>query len=943
LSQQAAPTADTKKAPAGGDKGRVTPMMTQYLRIKAAHPDGLLFYRMGDFYELFFDDAVAAARALDIALTHRGKHQGEDIPMCGVPVHSADTYLARLIRKGFKVAVCDQTEDPAEAKKRGAKAVVAREVVRLITPGTLTEETLLDAKRNNFLAALAEAQGGLGLAWLDISTGEFFAQPAALARLPAALARVAPGELLLSDRLAAKPELAPILEQLLGQAGTTITPQPGSLFDSGNGARRLEKLFGVASLDGFGGFGRPELAAAGALVDYVELTQKGSLPRIAPLRRMDDGESMEIDAQTRRNLELTEAIGGGRAGSLLEVIERTRTGAGGRLVSALLAAPLTDANAINHRLDAVAWFVDDEDGSRGPRGVVAKALDGLPDVERALARVSLGRGGPRDLAAIRDGLRGAAGLKTALVSDGARVLAPPPQLIAQWIDDLGEHGVLMGLMDKALAADLPLLTRDGGFVAAGFDAALDETRALRDESRRLIANLESRYRSCSEINNLRIRHNNVLGYFIEARANQADGLNSAKGPDGEEHFFHHRQTLASAVRFNTEELVDLETRIARSSDRALALELEIFERLAAAVKENAEPIARAARALAWLDVVAGFAALARESTYCRPQVDGGLAFRVKGGRHPVVEQVLRRQGAAAFMPNDCDLTAEGGGGSGGADKGADDREDDETGHRASRLWLVTGPNMAGKSTFLRQNALIAILAQIGCFVPAEAAHIGVVDRLFSRVGAADDLARGRSTFMVEMVETAAILHQAGPRALVILDEIGRGTATFDGLSIAWATIEHLHDVNACRGLFATHYHELTQLSARLQELSNHAMRVKEWKGDVVFLHAVGPGTADRSYGIHVARLAGLPEVALERAEEVLAAIEQGEKADAVSRLADDLPLFATAPASRPPAPRRGPSALEQALDEVNPDELSAREALEFLYRLKGIAAGDSED
>ena len=948
MSQQAAPAADTKKALAGGDKGRVTPMMTQYLRIKAAHPDGLLFYRMGDFYELFFDDAVAAARALDIALTHRGKHQGEDIPMCGVPVHSADTYLARLIKKGFKVAVCDQTENPAAAKKRGAKAVVAREVVRLITPGTLTEETLLDAKRNNFLAALAEAQGGLGLAWLDISTGEFFAQPVALAGLPAALARVAPGELLLSDRLAAKPELAAVFEQLPAQDGTTITHQPGSLFDSGNGARRLEKLFGVAALDGFGGFGRPELAAAGALVDYVELTQKGSLPRIAPPRRMDDGETMEIDAQTRRNLELTAAIGGGRAGSLLDVIERTKTGAGGRLVSALLAAPLTDAAAINHRLDAVAWFVDDEGGPRGPGGVVTKALDGLPDVERALARVSLGRGGPRDLAAIRDGLRGAAALKAALVGDGgvedgARVLAPPPSLIAQWIGDLGEHSALMGLMDKALAADLPLLTRDGGFVAAGFDAALDETRALRDESRRLIANLESRYRSCAGINNLRIRHNNVLGYFIEARANQADGLRVAKGPDGEEHFFHHRQTLASAVRFNTEELVDLENRIVRSSDRALAIELEIFERLTDAVKENAEPIARAARALAWLDVVAGFAVLAREGAYCRPRVDDSLVFRIKGGRHPVVEQVLRRQGAAAFMPNDCDLTVEGSGaaGPGGADDG-EDGEDAGDGRRASRLWLVTGPNMAGKSTFLRQNALIAILAQIGCFVPAEAAHIGVVDRLFSRVGAADDLARGRSTFMVEMVETAAILHQAGPRALVILDEIGRGTATFDGLSIAWATIEHLHDANACRGLFATHYHELTQLSARLQELSNHAMKVKEWKGDVVFLHAVGPGTADRSYGIHVARLAGLPTAALDRAEEVLGTIEQGEKAAALSRLADDLPLFATALVSGSRAPHRGPSALEQALDEVNPDELSAREALELLYKLKDIAAGDGE-
>jgi DNA mismatch repair protein MutS len=739
--------------------------------------------------------------------------------------------------------------------------------------------------------------------------------------------------------VAARPEIAAILDQPGDGLGTTVTIQPGALFDSGNGAQRLKKLFGVAALDGFGRFGRPELAAAGALVDYVALTQKGSLPRIAPPRRMDDGAAMEIDAQTRRNLELTVAISGGRAGSLLEVIDRTKTGAGGRLVGALLAAPLTDADAINHRLDAVAWFVDDETGARGPRNVVDKAVDGLPDIERALARISLGRGGPRDLAAVGCGLKGAANLKLALVTDVTRKLAPRPALVDQWIADLGDHHALIGILDKALAADLPLLARDGGFVAAGFDAALDETRALRDENRRLIANLESRYRSCAGINNLRIRHNNVLGYFIEARPNQADELNIAKGPDGEEHFFHHRQTLASAVRFNTEELVELETQIARSSDRALAMELEIFERLAVMIKENAEAIAGAAKGMAWFDVTAGFANLARENAYCRPKVDASLAFRVKGGRHPVVEQVLRRQGAAAFIANDCDLTEDAALPELPNETG--EQEDQEAEDRASRLWLVTGPNMAGKSTFLRQNALIAILAQIGCFVPGEAVHIGVVDRLFSRVGAADDLARGRSTFMVEMVETAAILHQAGPRALVILDEIGRGTATFDGLSIAWATIEHLHEVNACRGLFATHYHELTQLSARLGELSNHAMQVKEWKGEVVFLHSVGPGTADRSYGIHVARLAGLPEVALDRAEEVLSAIEQGEKADVVSGLADDLPLFAAMPAAGGSVKRYGPGPLEEALDGVNPDELTPREAMELIYRLKNINAGKS--
>ncbi|MCZ6637012.1 MAG: DNA mismatch repair protein MutS [Alphaproteobacteria bacterium] len=925
-------------------------MMTQYLRIKADHPDGLLFYRMGDFYELFFDDAHAASQALDIALTHRGKHLGEDIPMCGVPAHSADTYLHRLIKKGFKVAVCDQTEDPAEAKKRGAKSVVAREVVRLVTAGTLTEETLLDAKRNNFLAALAEAQGALGLAWLDISTGEFFAQPVSEPMLGAVLARVAPGELLVSDRLHDRETLTPSFRP--ESIGTTaITINPASLFDSANGEQRLKKLFGVASLDGFGRFGRAELAAAGALVDYVELTQKGSMPRIAPLRRIDDGGAMEIDAQTRRNLDLTLGVGGGRRGSLLDVIDRTKTAAGGRLVGNILAAPLTDVAEINRRLDAVAWFADDGPAVRSPRDVVIETLDGAPDVERALARISLNRNGPRDLAAIVDGLKGAMALKAALnqaalTKEGPASLAPPPPLVRQWIEDIGDHQTLIGLLDRALGADLPLLARDGGFVAAAFDAALDESRKLRDEGKRLIANLEKRYRDCTGLANLRIRHNNVLGYFIEVRPNLADGLMAALGPEGQEHFFHHRQTLASAVRFNSEELVDLESRIARSADRALALELEIFDRLNGEVKQAAEPIALAARALAWFDVAAGFAALARDAAFSRPRVDDSLTFRIEGGRHPVVEHFLRTRGAPAFVPNDCDLTPNGAGPDDHPDDHDDHRDDHKDGEpirTASRLWLVTGPNMAGKSTFLRQNALIAILAQIGCFVPAASAHIGVVDRLFSRVGAADDLAQGRSTFMVEMVETAAILNQAGPRAMVILDEIGRGTATFDGLSIAWATIEHLHGVNACRGLFATHYHELTQLSASLSELSNHTMRVKEWKGDVVFLHAVGAGAADRSYGIHVARLAGLPDAVLSRAEEVLKIIEQGDKADAVSRLADDLPLFAAAPMGGRPEAAPGPSPLAQALAEINADELSPREALELIYRLKALAEDCERD
>jgi DNA mismatch repair protein MutS len=927
------PDGTQKKAATGTSKGSatsesgaaVTPMMVQYLAIKEAHPDCLLFYRMGDFYELFFEDAIKASRALDITLTHRGKHQGADIPMCGVPVHSHDSYLARLIRQGFKVAVCEQTENPAEAKKRGAKSVVAREVVRLITPGTLTEEKLLDHTRNNFLAALADAQGALALAWLDISTGEFVIGSVSVSALGAEIARLAPGEILLSERLAAREDIARLVAGLRHDDVTAVTIQPTSLFDSTNGEQRLKHLFSVAALDAFGAFDRAGLAAAGALVDYVELTQKGTLPRISPPVAQRPGTVMEIDAQTRRNLELTSSLSGAKHGTLLDVIDRSSTGAGARLVAGLLAAPLTDTGEINRRLDAVAWLVDDEAAAE----IIKTHLDGAPDVERALARVTVGRGGPRDLAAIRDGLERAAALGVGLNAGADKGLAGKglvtlPSLVRDWLGMLGDHAELVTLLGRALGDSLPLLARDGGFVAKGYDAALDETRALRDESRRLIAALEQGYREASKIPNLRIRHNNVLGYFIEVRPGQADLLRDAPGPQGQEKFFHHRQTIASAVRFNTEELVDLETRIARAADKALAQELEIFQHLTEVTITSADGIALAARALAWFDVSAGFARLAHEADYVRPRVDDSLAFRIEAGRHPVVESVLRRDQAQAFVPNDCDLST---------DKERDDDRPDAGAH----LWLITGPNMAGKSTFLRQNAVIAILAQIGCFVPACAAHIGVVDKLFSRVGAADDLARGRSTFMVEMVETAAILNQAGERALVILDEIGRGTATFDGLSIAWATIEHLHGVNRCRGLFATHYHELTALTARLGGLANHAMQVKEWQGDVVFLHEVGPGTADRSYGIHVARLAGLPEAALVRAEEVLTTLEQGDKADQLSRLADDLPLFAARPAAKSIAPVQKDSALEAALGDIHPDGLTPKDALDLIYRLKALA------
>ncbi len=884
-------------------------MMAQYLEIKAANPDCLLFYRMGDFYELFFEDAEVASRALGITLTKRGKHSGEDIPMCGVPVHAADDYLQRLIRLDHKVAVCEQTEDPAEAKKRGYKAVVRREVVRLVTPGTITEDSLLDAKRNNFLCALARHKGDntMALAWIDISTGQFFVTGTTPGRLAAELSRVDGSEVIVADTLLADDAL----KQVLDECGAAISPLPSSRFDSRAGEARLKDFFAVAALESFGDFGRAEMAACGGLLDYVSLTQVGAMPAIRPPVLAAENSAMLIDVATRTNLELVRTLSGERKGSLLSVIDRTITGAGGRLLGEWLAAPLQNVTAIAQRQDAVAYFLDQADLRASVRG----HLKACPDLARALSRLTVGRGGPRDLAGVRDGLLAARALADALNGHGA--LATPPALATEITTCLlADDGGLGQELSSILSDQLPLLARDGGFVSVGHSADLDECLALRDESRKVIAGLQAGYADEVAVKALKIKHNNVLGYFIEVPAQHGATLMS------EPHTakFIHRQTMANAMRFTTTELSELEQKILAAGDKAQRLELEIFHQLVEKVTGQTALITALGAALAQLDVFTAFAALAEENRYNRPVVDESLAFDIGQGRHPVVEQVLRRAGDAPFVPNDCNLSAEAANADG------------------KRIWLLTGPNMAGKSTFLRQNALIAILAQIGSFVPAASAHIGVIDRLFSRVGAADDLARGRSTFMVEMVETATILNQASSRSLVILDEIGRGTATFDGLSIAWASVEHLHEVNCCRSLFATHFHELTGLSDRLDQLGNATMKVREFKGDVVFLHEVGPGAADRSYGIQVAKLAGLPEPVIARATEVLALLEDGEQKGSHSDLAADLPLFSAARPSASSAGRRGPSEVDEMLAQILPDDLSPREALELIYALKDKAA-----
>ncbi|PVA07669.1 DNA mismatch repair protein MutS [Thalassorhabdomicrobium marinisediminis] len=865
----------------------VTPMMAQYLEIKAEHPDALLFYRMGDFYELFFDDAIAAAEALDIALTKRGKHLGEDIAMCGVPHHSAEGYFLTLIRKGHRVAVCEQLESPAEAKKRGYKAVVKRGVTRVVTPGTLTEDTLLDARRNNFLAAYATVRDEGALAWVDISTGAFSVLSCDAAGLGPELARLDPKEVLLTE--AGEAELRHIVED----AGAAITVLGNAAFDSTNGEKRLSRVYSVGSLEGFGTFSRAEIAAMAAIVEYIEITQKGKLPLLRPPMRETRTSAMQIDASTRRSLELVRGVNGGRAGSLLSVIDRTLTAGGARLLERRLSAPSRDLDQITARQEAVAWSLEHGDIA----ATVEDRLREVPDLDRALSRLSLDRGGPRDLASVRNTLAQAETISETLPDE-------LPHVLAETAQDLTGQGPLLDLLDAALVADPPMLARDGGFVASGYDAELDEFRSLRDEGRTVIAGLQSRYAEQTGIAALKIKHNNVLGYFVEVTATHSEKMLAA--PLSET--FIHRQTTANQVRFTTVELSDLETRILNAGGRCLEIEKRLYSSLKDAILEQAAALFNLARGLAEIDLTAGLARLAREENWVRPKLTKGREFVITEGRHPVVEAALAPSGTP-FVANDCDLSDE-------------------------SIWLLTGPNMAGKSTYLRQNALIAVLAQMGAFVPAREATIGIVSQIFSRVGASDDLSKGQSTFMVEMVETAAILNQADDRALVILDEIGRGTATYDGLSIAWATLEHLHEVNRCRALFATHYHEMTHLSDKLEAVANATVSVKEWDGDVIFLHEVKRGTADRSYGVQVARLAGLPATVVDRAKVVLEALEQGEREGKQKAIIDDLPLFSATPA---PAPQKtAPSEVEARLKEILPDELSPKAALDLIYELRGL-------
>ena len=886
--------AHTKNAPAH----KVTPMMAQYLAIKEEAGEALLFYRMGDFYELFFDDAVEAARALDIALTRRGKHAGADIPMCGVPVHASENYLQKLIRQGFRVAVCEQTEDPAEAKKRGSKAVVRREIVRLVTPGTLTEDALLEGRTANVIAALAKTRAGdTAIAWADISDGSFHLCDVEGERAATELRSLSPRELVVPEALFETLDLA-----ALGLPASALTTQSAAKFEPKAAARILEDAFSVQSLDGFGDFSKAEVAAGGALVDYLTLTQAGEPVRLSPPSKKCTSDILAIDPATRASLEITRTLKGSRKGSLLATLDRTLTGAGARELSSRLERPLRNVARINARLDAVAALTD----APALRTTMRAHLGSLPDAARALSRLLLGRGGPRDLLSLGLTLRAGEALNADIAKTPS--LGLPAELDAALtqvsLADKPQLAAFARDIEAAVREDAPLLARDGKFVRDGHHPALDELRTLSRSTKSVVAGLQAKYAQASGVASLKVKHNNVLGYHVEVTPKHAETVLGL----GEDSPFIHRQTLVSGVRFTTTELSELDAKISSATDRAVALEVEIFERFVARATDLAEALRRTAHAFAVLDVYAAAAEWAAESRACRPTVDDSRELILEAARHPVVEAALKSHGDSGFTPNSARL--------------------DGTATSAPSLLLVTGPNMAGKSTYLRQTAICVLMAQAGLFVPAESARIGVADALFSRVGASDDLGSGRSTFMVEMIETAAILNTATDRSVVILDEIGRGTATFDGLSIAWAAVEHLVGVNKSRALFATHYHELTDLAAKLPEAANVSLRAKEHAGDLVFLHDVADGPADKSYGVQVARLAGLPEAAVTRAREVLTRLEsEHEASDALGAL----PLFSSAP---PPAPAPKPSAVEQALRDLDPNTLTPMQALELLFDLR---------
>ncbi len=821
-------------------KEKNTPVMEQYLNLKAQYKDHLLFYRLGDFYELFFDDAIKAAKLLNIVLTKRGNSCGQEIPMCGVPAHSSESYLHKLIDLGFKVAICDQLETADEAKKRGYKSIVKRDVVRVVTPGTIIEDSLLEDKSNNYLASIVEQNDEYAISWLELSTGKFFHTLTSLKALDSDLLRISPRELLISEKFTEDEKIRSILKNYK----ISITQHAQSFFEYSKSHRTLCEFYKIRELGSIGNFSKVEIMACGALLEYVRVTQRGSIPRLEFPKTYKQQNFMLIDASARRNLELFSTQFGEKKGSLISVIDHTVTASGGRLLKQMLASPLACSKAINLRLSTAQFFVNNHDSRRKIREI----LSNIPDIERSLSRLILGRGSPKDMNLLKIGLGKTLELSEFLckIESGENGSLPQQYVIQTEIQpasragitvksdeselstihkSLGNHKDLFELLNSAILDNNLSSVKEGGFIHSKYNSELSELSYILNNSNKLVTKLRESYRDLTGIAALKILHNNILGYYVEVSANHKITSD----------IFIHRQSLANSMRYTTNELKELENKILTARDAAIGLEMKIFSELCSEVAKESEKIALAANALAKLDIRTAFAELAVQNNYVKPIIDDSKEFNICSGRHPVVEVNDK------FIANSINLAG---------------------------IHLITGPNMAGKSTFLRQNALIAILAHMGSFVPAERAHIGVIDKIFSRVGATDNITAGYSTFMVEMIETATIVNQATDRSLVILDEIGRGTGVYDGLSIAQAVIEHIHNVNKCRAIFATHYHELTKVSKYLKNVKCFCVKIREWNGEVIFLHEVIEGIADESYGIHVAKLAGFPDSVLNRASEV---------------------------------------------------------------------------
>ncbi|MBK8064575.1 MAG: DNA mismatch repair protein MutS [Betaproteobacteria bacterium] len=838
-------------------------MMQQYLRIKAEHPNILVFYRMGDFYELFYDDAEKAARLLDITLTSRGASAGQPIRMAGVPQHSLEQYLAKLVKLGVSVAICEQIGDPATSK-----GPVERKVTRIVTPGTLTDSALLDDKSDNILLALAPARGAVGLAWLSLASGELRVAEVAPQLLASELRRIDPAEILTAEDDA-------LIESL---AGYSLTRLPPWSFDFEAGRKRLLAQLGAASLAGYGCEDlQPAIAACGALLEYAQKTQGQALSHVVSVSAERAGQYLRLDAATRRNLELTETLRGEPSPTLFSMMDECATGMGSRLLRHWLHHPLRDQAAVGARHAAVEALGAAGEGLRA-------VLRRFADVERITARVALRNARPRDLSALRDSL--------ALLPELAAQTPATAPLLAELREALAQPAVCLDLLVRAVAPEPGARLVDGGVIADGYSANLDELRKLQSNAGEFLVELEARERARTGIANLKVEYNRVHGFYIEVTNGQAD-----KVPDD----YRRRQTLKNAERYITPELKAFEDKALSAKDRALALEKSLYEALLEALGAHVAQLQRIARALAQVDVLACFAQLALRLSWCRPQLVVETTLEIEAGRHPVVEAQVEH-----FIPNDTRLSP------------------------LRQLLLITGPNMGGKSTYMRQVALIALLAHVGSCVPARAARLGPLDQIFTRIGASDDLAGGRSTFMVEMTESANILHNATAHSLVLMDEVGRGTSTFDGLALAWAIARHLVEKNRALSLFATHYFELTRLALEYKEIANVHLDAVEHKDSIVFLHALEEGPASQSYGLQVAALAGVPRPVIRSAKKYLQMLEDASLARGGQ---DD--LFAGA-AATPAEPEAAADPLREHLAQLNPDELSPREALELLYRLKQL-------